>query len=500
MISSTNKVAKYLKELTDTTKFSHEQTIINLKDCLKDKKCCIFSCGVNISEHCNKFNKIKNDKTIITCCIKSAIEQLDFETDILALYGLVNGTYLNNDNIQNVFILKTEQFKCNEQSYNLDNFKIDDFETDVYNIINFLNYVGVKEIYLFGFYLADYIINDLTNYNYYDDIVCNKFHKYDEEFSRVKESGIIMEHIESSKIAQYCVDNDILIYNVSTEGCLSNKIKRVTFESIFINEKTFVSSKIAYKDFLDEFNDKVDIDFYYERNCNNNNNVTLFEKKLEVLNHLIMEGIYCLKKVNKQDKKNEICLNGFITDIMCLFNYMLLHPLPHIGKPAFFCHYLLYFNKIFNVCFYKDLDKISSPNFFDDLLLLHINNINNINFNMFYSHFNITKYNEHKYFKLLCYLLYTTKFKNIPEDFKWDNYKELNADLHNISEFEAKVHYEYDGHRENRKYKYEHIPENFDPIEYKELNEDLHHMSDLEAKNHYECNGYTENRRLKRYY
>ena len=497
MLSSKNKVSEYLKTLADTTNFSHERTMINLKDCLKDKKCCVFSCGANISEHCDKFSQIKNNNTFITCCIKSAIEQLDFETDILALYGNINGSYLNNDNIKNTFILKTEPFKCNEQSYNLDNFKIDDFETVVYNIINFLNYVGVKEIYLFGFYLADYIINDLTNYNYYDDIVCNKFHSYKERIARIKEPGIIMEHIESSKIAQYCVDNDILIYNVSTKGCLSNKIKRITFESIFTNEKTFVSSNIAYKDFLDEFDDKVDIDFYYERNCNINNNITLFEKKQQVLYHLIMEGIYCLKKVNEQDKKNEICLNGFIIDIMCLFAYILLYNNEDLFMLAFFSHYLLYFNKIFNVCFYKDINKISNPTFYDDLILLHINDINNVNFDMYYSHFSITKYNKHKYFKLLCYLIYITKFKNIPDDFNPSEYKELNKDLQHMTDLEAKVHYECDGHREHRKCKYENIPADFDPIKYTELNDDLQHMSELEVKVHYEYHGHKENRKCK---
>lgn len=468
-----NEVAEYLKKLTDTNEFSHEQIMINLKDCLKDKKCCIFSCGANISEHSDKFQQIKNDKTFITCCIKSAIELLDFETDILAMYGGINGSYLNNDKTKNAFVLKMESFEYDSISYNLNNFKIDGFETPVYYIINFLIYVGIKEIYLFGFYLADYMINDLTNYNFYDDIVCKKFHKYDKEFSRVKEPGVFVEHIESSKIAQYCFDNNILIYNVSEEGCLSNKIKRIDFESVFTNEKMFISSKIAYKDFLDEFNDKVDIDFYYERNCNNDDkNLTLFEKKQCVLDHLY-QGIYCLKKVNKYDTKNEIVLNIFIKDIMCLISYILYWPADGMTYLAVIVNYLKRFNKIFNVCFYKDFDKISCPAFYDELLLLHNNDMNNIDFNMFYKEFNDKKYNENKYFKLFCYLVYIKKYENIPEDFNVSIYKELNGDLQVLTDLQATDHYNCCGYEENRKYKYENIPEDFNLVQYKELNEDL---------------------------
>jgi hypothetical protein len=49
----------------------------------------------------------------------------------------------------------------------------------------------------------------------------------------------------------------------------------------------------------------------------------------------------------------------------------------------------------------------------------------------------------------------------------------------------------------NRKYKYENIPENFNAIEYIELNEDLKNMTELQAKNHYEHYGYKENRKYK---
>ena len=484
-----------LKDLTDTTKFSEEQIMMNLKDCLKGKKCCIFSCGANITEHCDKFQQIKNDKSFITCCIKYSIEYLQFEADILVLFGYINGTYLNNDKITNSFILKSELFEYNGISYDLDKFYLDNFASPTNYIIKFLNIIGIKEIYLFGFYLADYIINDLTNYNYYDDIVCEKFHTYDKPFSRTKEIEIFHEHIESIQITDYCINNNISIYNVSEFGCLSNKIKRINFESIFTNEKIFISSKIAYKDFLDEFDDKVDIDFYYERNCNNNNDInnkTFVDKKQEVLINLITEGVYCLKKVNKYDTKKEIVLNEFIKEIMSLVCYISYYPFPNLI--AFFSHYLIIFNKVFNVCFYKDFDQICCPKFYDDLLLLYSNEINNIDFNIYYSEFYEKQFNENKYFKLFVYLYY---LKDIPNDFIPKVYIELNKDLQHMTEAKAKIHYVYQGYTESRKYKYENIPDDFNAKEYIEINEDLKHMTELEAKFHYEYYGYTEIRKYK---
>jgi hypothetical protein len=52
-------------------------------------------------------------------------------------------------------------------------------------------------------------------------------------------------------------------------------------------------------------------------------------------------------------------------------------------------------------------------------------------------------------------------YENIPDDFNWKAYIELNDDLKNMNEIQAKEHYEVAGYRENRKYKYENIPDDF---------------------------------------
>jgi len=355
-----NSISQYLKNLTDKTKFTDEEIMIQLKDCLTGKKCCLFSCGANIDEHSNKFTQIKNDKTFITCCIKSSIEYLQFETDILILYDNINGSYLKNNKINNIFILKHCNTIYNGLSYNLSNFSNDDLHKSFF-IIMFLIHIGIKEIYFFGYYLNDYIINDLTNYNYYNNIICKEFHNYDKPFTKILEPGIIRQHISSIYIADYCIDNNIELYNVSELGCLSNKIKRINFESLFCTEKIIISSKNKYIDFLDEFNNKVDIDFYHERNCNNSNKKSFLKKKNEVLDHLIENGIYYLNKVNKYDTKKEIYSNDFIENIIELYSY--IQPIEFIKIRCIITflwnvnYGILKFNKLFNVCFYNDFDK-----------------------------------------------------------------------------------------------------------------------------------------------
>ena len=103
-------------------------------------------------------------------------------------------------------------------------------------------------------------------------------------------------------------------------------------------------------------------------------------------------------------------------------------------------------------------------------------------------------------------------YENIPDDFYWRDYIEINSDLTHMTELEAKIHYENYGYKENRKYKYNnisqnfdnlfndiktHLPNDFNALEYIELNEDLRHMSEIEANAHYENYGYKENRKYK---
>jgi hypothetical protein len=56
--------------------------------------------------------------------------------------------------------------------------------------------------------------------------------------------------------------------------------------------------------------------------------------------------------------------------------------------------------------------------------------------------------------------------KNVPNDFISKIYIELNDDLNNLTELQAKTHYEYEGYNENRKYKYSQIDLNYNVYVY----------------------------------
>ena len=81
--------------------------------------------------------------------------------------------------------------------------------------------------------------------------------------------------------------------------------------------------------------------------------------------------------------------------------------------------------------------------------------------------------------------------------FNVKSYIELNEDLKDFTELQAKIHYEKQGFKEKRKYKYINIPNDFNAKSYIELNKDLKGYTELQAKNQYENEGFKENRKYK---
>ena len=90
------------------------------------------------------------------------------------------------------------------------------------------------------------------------------------------------------------------------------------------------------------------------------------------------------------------------------------------------------------------------------------------------------------------------KYNNVPGDFDWKIYLNLNPDINSVitDRIRAIHHYDQYGYKENRRYKYIHIPPNFQWEIYLELNPDVKAIaSDSNgALRHYERNGYKENR------
>lgn len=467
----------FLKKITDTNNYSKNEIFNNLKNCLYNKKACIFSCGYNLTEHSNKFYKIENDNEYLKCCWKSSCNIVK-NVDILGYGGTINNenNYFEKNNSFKILIDKINEYNLTDENVyknkhhlkiHIDrdqngdcifkngniyiNYSFIFFKnklTDIYTFIRFIKFLGIKEFYLFGFYIDTKWI-DIRNYNYYEDIISEFGHYYDIKNTRIKELGSFIEQIMSSRLHYYI---NVPIYNVSQIGCLSNNIPRIDFECIFKKNKTIIKSKYYYEDIIYQLNNYFDINFYIKKHNLN------YEFTEEVIYHYL-KNICLLHKISPDDNKEEIYLNDMILQLTTLIPYILKYGRFYetINKytlySEFFAHYLLNFNNSLNVCFYKDYKIISTEQFWNNLLVkndLAIKNINIVFNNLTDNDYKNTFLNNNKYFKLL-YKIFI--LNNIPHDFNFIKYKELNVDLQHKSDIDAIYHYNYCGYKENRSYK-----------------------------------------------
>ena len=453
----------FLKKITNIQNYSKKEIFNNLKNCLYNKKACIFSCGYNLTEHSDKFYKIENDNEYLKCCWKSSCNSVK-NVDILGTPGYFDDifSFFQKNNSFKILIDIDKNVYENENKHNLnllinrdengdcvfknDNIYINSTLPEIYSFIIFIKFLGIKEFYLFGFYIDTKWI-DIRNYNYYDDIISEFGHYYDIKNTRMKEVGSFIEQIMSSRLHNFINDS---VYNVSQIGCLSNNIPRIDFECIFKKNKTIIKSKYYYEDFIYQFDNYFDINFYKKRHNLN------YKFKEEVMYHYL-KNIVLLHKINPDDNKEEIYLNNMILQLTTLIPYILKYGRMYnkINKYTFylefFAHYVLIFNNSLNLCFYKDFKKISTEQFWDNLLVK--NNLVIKNIDIIFN--NLTDYpniflNNNKYFKLL-YKIFI--LKNIPDDFNVIIYKELNDDLQHKSDIEAIYHYNDNGYKQNRSYK-----------------------------------------------
>jgi hypothetical protein len=89
--------------------------------------------------------------------------------------------------------------------------------------------------------------------------------------------------------------------------------------------------------------------------------------------------------------------------------------------------------------------------------------------------------------------------KFLPQDFDVNMYKELNTDLLQLNDDQAKLHYINHGINEKRLYKYDidKLPWDFSCDMYRECNSDLKTLNDIECKLHYINHGINEKRLYK---
>ena len=241
---------------------------------------CIFSRGYNQDEYSSNeyIEKIKNRDNTIIITIKQAIEIIKY-SDIQIHTGSSNyyqsSDYLQKNNGsetllflegQSINILNNNHKYVNLNYFNYPNDNIIDENlinrmstyNYFYSVVRLLVYMGIKNIFLFGFYTIEKQF-DQTNYNYYDDLVQKKYH-YNEISIRPFEIGNFQELI-NLYFAQKDFLDKVNIYNVSKYGVVPNIIKRIQFPFFDIKTNPVIENqKIEnpYTDLITQVNNLFD--------------------------------------------------------------------------------------------------------------------------------------------------------------------------------------------------------------------------------------------------
>jgi len=554
-------VSEFLIKITDKSKYTIEQIYNNLHNCLYNRRASVFSCGANIVEHQDRFKELKEINDMTICCYKSAVKFFDYDCDILGVGNYINGDYLdkvncfkflvmsicfkniyknNNFNFSQIniisntnqiknFITYKSSFLFDGHNYLMENF----YECNVYNFIIFLNFLGIKNIYLFGFFITDNLIN-ISKYTY-NDLIISRGHYYDKTNNRILESGAFLELKNSSELMKWANHNNVNIYNVSKLGCISKSIPRITFDSITSNKIEFIEPLNDYIDFNVQFNNLIDYEYYKEH----------YNTKDPLLDY-IDNGIYFYKKLNAKHNMQEINLSEFAENIFYYSTIAYMYPSKNTSKlKPYICHYVLRFKDASGLSMYDNIN--ITKEMIDNLMIEK--NFSMDTFKNFTNH--IHAYNKYlakysNFFKnvedniYLSFVIYMVmlqvgidfdaesykilnphlkdldtlrlygnyvnhgflegrvyKFTKIPSDFNLTLYKKFNKDLSHFNDIEAKLHYEKYGYREGRKYNFVNLPDDFDPLAYKCLNKNLQKLNDEDAKFHYEQYGYKEGRKYK---
>lgn len=355
----------------------------NLKDCLKGikKKCYLFSCGHNLKEHQEKYKNLKKSKSndYIIGCYKSVITEFLNVCDLFSFGGNLNGSYMekvrNMENNQDLYTLGLNAqhfFKFNKISpihTSLDLKPVNktyidqntgifiegnrlscNVASDVMKVIMFLDFIGIKEIYLFGFYLGKKVPN-LNKFNFYEDIIQKDFHWYKEGDVRRFEYLVFVEQINSSLVADYLFKKNKKIFNVSKYGCYSNRIPRITYESIDKEDKEFISPEFEYTD-LNEQLLKFNHAFYKD------NYKLPFKTKEDLFMNYLRHGIYLNWKIHKYDnRKKDIKIDKFHLLIAQIVTLILNKPfLRSKNMYSFLGPEIVKFNKKLNTEYFEELN------------------------------------------------------------------------------------------------------------------------------------------------
>ncbi len=306
-----------------------------LKNSIIGKKGVVLLCGQNLLEYSDKFDKFLNDPNIITLAYKNSSNILNKDPDILFLDTRIKNTRVPNDNTLIVYnndgttteyetIYRSDEFSPHIfiKSHNsngiqyvgykeLSNYKFDEIiegntinnqsTTDNYSqCLLFLNYLGIKEIYILG---AFNIKNpDIRKFN-------RSYHYYniDKVGGYVIETGHMMHAMASHFWYKYLKEKGCSIYNVSQSGSLCEYIPRIDFNDIFTDDKTITNKPIDDCCLFSFISNRLDPDFYIENYIKDRNPTA--DKEQICIKHYIWNGYFCGCKLNENDDHNmwDIC-------------------------------------------------------------------------------------------------------------------------------------------------------------------------------------------------
>lgn len=328
-------------------KMSFSQKIRNLKNSCKDKKALLFSCGKNINEYKDKINKFKENKEYIYVAYKSSIEYLNNECDIFIydyFYSKLKDNiksnlkifYNDKKNSTNIYDFKLSpdiHFKYKkshsfgfiqedksvlEEDFIEDNIILTNWIDVYFQIFFFLNYLGIKEIYLFGLYNCELVPNIYKN-------LVSKGSKINNTKNFVmKEPLDFIRIIQTEYLIEWALKNNIKLYNVSSEGAVTDKIPRILFDEIDKkNKETFIQK-------IPSINDYLDYDYYQEKYkcCKfiKNNKIDDNAKK-QIINHYFTIGIYYCYCPNKETTTIQLTTNDFDLNLCKLAFFACLFPI-----------------------------------------------------------------------------------------------------------------------------------------------------------------------------
>ena len=384
----------FLNKITDINNYTTEQIYDNLKNCLYNKEANIYSCGDSFNDF---GKKMPVNKATIKICIKSSFNIIN-DCDIIIYDNRMNGRITKKWDLSNIFKIYMGDYFFNDFKNHICSLGPEyGFPKDDIQFLNPNLCFTCKS----NSTLIDKNIISINDY-YKNNIIYGNYNIFIPLIYRLL---LIFDYMGIKK------------FNITgVDGISSNFTQSHFFDKLqknFLNKPQigFDSLMSFYYDSILNYN--IFNIILYSNNSNANFNIPRYDN-INMDYHLI-------------NKINNIQLSP---ELIILKN-----------DEQFFCKFvkLLYQNKVRVLL-------ITNYNNLDDVIINLKNNNIIINFNNIYKYLFGPEVNS--YFKNINDIL-----SKLPNDFDWKIYVQLNSNLSNLTEIEAKNHYLQFGLKEKRNYK-----------------------------------------------